>query len=113
MKLCPPWDNSTPTRFYDVLKFHKAIIPFKPIVSACVTSTNKLAKLLSRLLQLHCGNNFSLVKDNKGLSKSLKEQKVAPEEQLVSFDVSALFTSIPVSVFLEVINRKFTQHINK
>ena len=38
---------------------------------------------------------------------------VAPDKTLVSFGVSALFTSIPVPVALEVINRKFTEHINQ
>ena len=40
-------------------------------------------------------------------------QKVAPDETLVSFNVSTLFTSIPVVVALEVINRKFAEHINQ
>ena len=56
---------------------------------------------------------FLIVKDRKGLSKSLKEQKVAPDETLLSFDVSMLFTSIPAPVALEAINRKFTAHINQ
>ena len=56
---------------------------------------------------------FLFVKDSKGLAECLREQKVAPDETLVSFDVSALFTSISVWVALEVINRKVTAHINQ
>ena len=55
-------------------------------------------------LQQYFGNNSSFVKDSKGLPEFLKEQKVALDETLVSFDVTALFTSIPVFVaehFLE------------
>ena len=44
---------------------------------------------------------------------NVREQKVAPDETLVSFDVSALFSSIPVSIALEVINRQFTENINQ
>ena len=77
------------------------------------TSTYKLAKFLTRIIQQYCGNNFSFVKVSKGLAKSLRDQKVAPYETLVSFNVSALFTSIPVTVALEVINRKFTEHMNQ
>ena len=33
------------------------------------------------------------------------------DEELVSFDVSALFTSIPVPTALDVINQLFTEHI--
>ena len=58
----------------------------------------KLAKNLANILQHYSGNNFSFAKDRKGLAKSLKEQKVALDGTLVSFDVSALFTSIPVPV---------------
>ena len=32
---------------------------------------------------------------------------------LVSFDVIALYISIPVPVALEVINKTFTEHINQ
>ena len=45
-------------------------------------------------------------------SKSLKEQQVAPDEMLVSVDVSALLTSITVPITLDVISRKSTEHIN-
>ena len=36
---------------------------------------------------------------------------ISGEEELVSFDVSALFTSIPVPTALDIINRLFTEHI--
>ena len=67
---------------------------FKPIVLACDTSTYKSAKFLTKILQQYCGNNFSFVKESKGLAESLKEQKIAPDETLTSFDVSALYTNI-------------------
>ena len=37
--------------------------------------------------------------------------KISGEEELVFFDVSALFTSIPVPTALDIINRLFTEHI--
>ena len=43
----------------------------------------------------------------------MREQKVAPDETLVSFDISGLFTNIPVPVALEFIQRKFTEHTDK
>ena len=68
------------------------------MVSAHGTSLHKLARFLTKILQQYCGNDFSFVKDRKGLAESLKEQNVASDEALVSFDVRALFSSIPVPV---------------
>ena len=77
-------------------------------ISACGISTYKLALFLTKILQQYCGNNFSLVKDIKGLDASLKKQKVAPDETVVSFDVSGLFTSIPVA--LTFIQEMYKRH---
>ena len=75
--------------------------------------TYRLAKFLTKILQQFCGNNLSFIKDSKSLAELIKGQKVAPDETLVSFSVSALFTSIPVPAALEVINRNFMEHIDE
>ena len=85
IKLHPPGNNSPPARFYGLPKIHKLNIPYGPIVSACGTSTYKLVKFLTKILQLYCGNNLSFVKDSKGLAESMKEQKVALDETFANF----------------------------
>ena len=70
------------------------------------------SKFLTRILQKCTGKNF-FGKDSKGLAGSLQGKTINPDETIVSFDVSALFTSIPVSVALEAINRKITAHISQ
>ena len=44
-------------------------------------------------------------------SDHLRSVNISGEEELVSFDVSALFTSIPVPTALDIINRLFCEHI--
>ena len=45
IKLQPPVDNSPPARFYSLLKFHKANITFRPIVTACSTYYYKISQI--------------------------------------------------------------------
>ena len=67
-----------------------------PIVSACGMATYQLAKFLTKILQKYTGMTPSFVKDRKGFSQYLRLVHLGQNEELVSFDVSALFTSIPV-----------------
>ena len=91
----------------------KSDVPLRPMISTHGTSTYKLSKFLKKILQAYTGNNFSFVKDSKGLPEILKGKNINSDETLVSFDVRALFTSILVPVALEVINRKLTAHISQ
>ena len=80
-----------------------------PIVSACDTATYNTAKFITKILQNYCGKTSSFVKDSIDFIKKIKHLSINPEkETLVSFDVSILFTSIPVPVALQVINSKIS-----
>ena len=103
-------NSSPPARFYGLPKIHKANCPMCPIVSACGTSTYNLAKYLTKILKVYIGHSSSFVKDSKDLMDKLQSIKLQDNEELVSFDVSALFTSIPVNQALDVINQLIIQH---
>ena len=104
--------NSCPApRFYGLPKIHKANYPMHPLVSACGTATYQLAKFLTKILQKYTGIAPMFVKDSKCFSEYLRLVNIDTDEELVSFDVSALFTSIPVPTALDVINHLFTEHI--
>ena len=106
-----PTGNSNPlTRFYGLPKIHKANCPMCPIVSACGTSTYNLAKYLTKILKVYVEHTSSFVKDSKDLMDKLKSIKPQDNEELVSFDVTALFTSIPVNQAVDVINQLIINH---
>ena len=80
-------------------------------VPICGTATYQLAKFLTKILQKYIGITPTCVKDSKGFSEYLRSVHLGKDEKLVSFDISAFFTSIPVPTALEVINQLFTEHI--
>ena len=84
-------------------------MPLCPIVSACGTATYNTAKFITKILQNYCGKTSSFVKDSTDFIQKVKHLSINPEEEtLVSFDVSALFTSIPEPVALQDINSKIS-----
>ena len=76
-----------------------------PIVSACGTATYNTVKFITKILQNYCHKISSFVKDSTDFIQKIRHFSINPEEEtLVSFDVSAFFSSIPVPVALQVIN---------
>ena len=68
--LFPPGGNSPPVRFYGIPKFYKQCASQTHNTCLC-TSTYKLSKFLTKILQRYTGVNVSFVKDSKGLADSI------------------------------------------
>ena len=103
-KLLPTGNSSPAPRFYGLPKIQKTNCPIQPIVSACGMATYELAKFLTKILKRYTGITPMFVKDSKCFTEYLRTVHIGKDEELVSFNVSALFTSIPVPTALDVIN---------
>ena len=99
-QLRPHGSNSPAAIFYGLPKIHKNSMLMCPIVSACGTATYNTANFITKILQNYCDRLHPLLKIVQTSSRKLNISINPEEETLVSFDVSALFTSIPVPVAL-------------
>ena len=88
-------------------------MPMHPIVSASGTATYNTAKFITKNSSNCCSKTLSFVKDSIDFIQKIKHLSLnLKEETLVTFDVSSLFTSIPVPVVLQVINSKISTCTN-
>ena len=82
-------------KYYGLPKIHKQGVPLRPIVSSRGSATYETAKELAKILKPLVGKSPYHVQNNQDFLDSIKGIKIKPEECIMSYDVSALFTSIP------------------
>ena len=93
-------------KLYGTPKIHKNNTLLRPIVSSCGSITYNTAKYLASILTSHVGKNCHSIKNTKELVDKLRGLEIPPARKLVSYDVTALFTSVPVDKALEVITER-------
>ena len=89
-----PTSDITP-RFYATPKIHKDPIKMRPIVSGINSITYNLARHLADIMKPLVGKSERHLNNSKDLVKKIQEIQLEDDEVLTSFDVSALFTSVP------------------
>ena len=99
----------SPPRFYGLPKIHKKNIPLRPIVSSIGSVSYGVAKELARIIKPLMGCSRHHVNNSKQFADKLKEMKLEEGECITSYDVTALFTSIPVPSALDIIKKKLEQ----
>ena len=90
-----PTSEEVPT-FYGLHKIHKQGVLLRPIVLSIRRITHKLAKFLVPVINPLLGKNKHAIKNSEDFVKKIKDLEVPPPRKLVSYDVTALFTSITV-----------------
>lgn len=103
-----PTSHQAP-RFYGLPKIHKNNMPLRRIVSGIESVSDGCAKYISKILNAVKGKNGHAVKNSKEFVDKVKEIEVPPGRKMLSFDVSALFTSIPIDCALQAVRNKLSQ----
>ncbi|BHF71354.1 hypothetical protein SprV_0401441200 [Sparganum proliferum] len=101
-RMARPQDTAL-ARFYGLPKVHKDGAPLRPIVSLKGTPTYGLAKWLFRRLKFLTAESDTTVSSSAQFLEKLKGVSIHPNEVMVSFDVTSLFTSIPQDLAIETI----------
>lgn len=102
--------GSRPGLFYGTAKVHKLPqdsnnvddLPVRPIVSSIGTATYETSKYLASLLSPLAKSKYT-VQSTKEFITRIREKSVSVEFELVSFDVTSLFTNVPLDYTIEVI----------
>ena len=92
-----------PPKFYGLPKIHKPDTPLRSIVSGCGSVTYGMAKELAKILKPLVGKSPHHINSTQDFMEQVKHITLAPGECLSSYDVSALFTSVPVDPTLNII----------
>ena len=92
-------------KFYGLPKVHKAGVPPRPIVSSRGSVTYNTSKELARILKPLAGRSTFSVQNTMDFVEQVKNIRLQPQECIVSYDVKALFTSVPIKPAIKIIKQ--------
>ena len=105
--------SSQPGRFYGTAKLHKVAegchdvdqLPIRPIISNIGTATYKTSKHLAKLLAPLTKSRYT-IESTRDFIAYTKKLKIRDNYDMVSFDVSNLFTNVPLDFTINLILKK-------
>ena len=103
--------GSQPARLYGLAKVHKKSTPVRPVLSMPGSAYHKVALKVAEWLSVvpECKINSS----TKSISDTLKTVELTEDEEVVSFDVSSLYTNVPVMEAIEISTEHLYHHEQK
>ena len=93
-------------KFYGLPKIHKQDTPLRPIVSSTGTVSYNTSKELANILKPLVGWTTHHLKNTKDFIEQIKDVKLLPDETIISYDIKALFTSVPIQPVINIIKNK-------
>ena len=97
---------AVPSKFYGLPKIHKPDTPLRPIVSSIAAATHNTAKELAKILKPLVGMSAHHVHITRDFVEQLKDVRLKQGECIISYDVTALFTSVPIKLVLNIIKQR-------
>jgi len=88
---------------YALPKLHKPNIPFRPIVSTINNPLSNIAKKTAQFLANTIPPSEYSIKNSKEFLTKIKHIDVNKDDLILSLDVVSLFTNIPISPFLNIL----------
>ena len=101
--------SAVPLKFYGLPKIHKTGTPLRPIVSSWESITYGVAKELAHIIKPLVGQSPHHLKNIQHFIQQLQGKKLEPGEIITSFDVKALFTSVPVQPSIQLVKQRLQQ----
>ena len=101
--------SAVPPKFYGLPKIHKTGTPLRPIVSSRGSITYGVAKELSHIIKPLVGQSPHHLKNTQHFIQQIKDKKLQPGEVITSYDVKALFTSVPIQPSIQIVKQRLQQ----
>ena len=92
-------------KFYGLPKIHKEGIPLRPIVSSIGAVSYSTSKKLSRIPKPLLGKSPYHIQNSQDFIQQIQGIQLQPNQCMVSFDVKALFTSVPIQPTITIIKK--------
>ncbi len=103
-----PYSGSLP-RFYALPKVHKlGTLQIRPIVSCCGNYSDKVMIRMKEILNFLLWGGTSIA-NSYDFVKVLENFQFSKNDQLLSYDVSSLFTRVPVNQTLQIVESRLAE----
>lgn len=95
-----------PAKFYALIKVHKIDFPARPITAAIGSYGFKMSKWLTSIFQKIFNRKGYHIKNSLEVKGKIKGIKINKDEELASYDVTSMFTSITIDLVNKIILTK-------
>ena len=102
--------DSPASRFYGQSKIHKPGVPIRPIVSYSGSPLYNLNKYIANMLKVNVKQENNNVKNSTALSNYIRNVPIEDDEIMVSFDITSLYTNIPITDTLNIIKDQYLHY---